>query len=71
MGERDLERLAREAEVMLDSRDALFLKREQDPLRRADGDRGVVTEMDSKCQGTLHGRVSIWLGCWVAGLLGG
>lgn len=60
MGERDCDRLPGKAEVMFYSRHALFLEREEDALRRADGNRGVVSEMDTQRERILHPQVSIW-----------
>ena len=54
MGERELERLAGKSEVMLDPRDALFLERKENPVRRAHADRGVMTEVNSKCESVVH-----------------
>jgi hypothetical protein len=55
MGEGELERLAGKTKVMLDARDALFLERKENSVRRAHADRGVMTEVNSKCESVVHG----------------
>ena len=54
MLERELDGAARKTEMVLDPGYALFLQREQDPLRRAHARRGVVTEMNSKREWIVH-----------------